>query len=269
MKYAACIANEVGNELLKFLAVQEQLPRYVVTHAGDPYEESIIKLCDENGIRCCQGMNVNGDEFISMNRLLKIDIVFLLWWPEIIRKHSLDSVKRGFINLHPSLLPYNRGMNPYYWSIVDGTPAGVTIHQIDEEIDRGVILFQKELDVPVTETGERLYKRATKAMIQLFCEHFEELLSMNKETTIQNHLNDKIHRVRDMEAHSRIDLDRNYRAGDLINILRARNFSNGDSAYFYQDGKKYLVRVSIEETAEVPVAKVRNVAMRSAHADSK
>jgi methionyl-tRNA formyltransferase len=269
MNYAACIANEVGSELLKFLVAQDSLPQYVVTHAGDPCENSIIRLCGEHGIHCCQGMNVNSDEFISMNKDLGIDIVFLLWWPVIIKPCTLKSVKRGFINLHPSLLPYNRGMNPYYWSIVDGTPAGVTIHWIDEEIDRGEILFQQKLDVPLTETGERLYRRATKAMVKLFCEHFEDLLLPNKETIIPDCLNGKVHRVRDMEEHSRIDLNRSYRARDLINILRARTFSNGDSAYFYQNGKKYLVRVSIEETEEVSPANLKSASKRCVHADSK
>ncbi|MEM9666371.1 MAG: formyltransferase family protein, partial [Bacteroidota bacterium] len=49
---------------------------------------------------------------------------------------------RGLVNLHPGLLPYNRGAYPNVWSLVDQTPAGVTLHQIDAGIDTGPVLAQ-------------------------------------------------------------------------------------------------------------------------------
>lgn len=247
MKIAACIANEVGFELLKFLVAQEQRLEYVVTAEQDSFAKSISMLCGEYGIPCYQGMDINSAEYVAMNRDLDIDIVFLLWWPTIVKQAALASVKRGFINTHPSLLPYNRGMNPYYWSIVDGTPAGVTIHWIDEEIDRGSILFQKRLDVPIAETGERLYKRAAAALIELFTMNFPKLLDPDVKSCKMHFVNNIVHRVRDMKQHSCIDMEREYKARDLINILRARTFTNGDSAYFYDGDKKYHIRVSISE----------------------
>ncbi|RQW00731.1 hypothetical protein EH220_00205 [bacterium] len=247
MKIAVCAANAVGYELLKFLVTQEHTLEYVVTAKKDPYEKSISRLCGEYAIPCYRGMDVNGTDFISLNKELGIDIVFLLWWPTIIRKASLASVNRGFINTHPGLLPYNRGMNPYYWSIVDGTPAGVTIHWIDEEINRGEILFQKRLEVPPSETGERLYQRAAKAMIELFRENYDKMLDPHVKSRKMHFVNNIVHRVRDMEEHSCIDLERQYKAGDLINILRARSFTNGPAACFHASGKKYHIRVSITE----------------------
>lgn len=52
---------------------------------------------------------------------------------------------------------------------------------------------------------------------------------------------------REIGPHSLIDLDKTYRAGDLLNIIRGRTFWKGDSACFVKDGKKYLVRIGIEE----------------------
>jgi len=46
------------------------------------------------------------------------------------------------INLHISLLPFCRGAHPVFWSIVERQPLGVTIHQLDEGLDTGNILFQ-------------------------------------------------------------------------------------------------------------------------------
>jgi methionyl-tRNA formyltransferase len=49
------------------------------------------------------------------------------------------------INLHISLLPWNRGAHPNIWAILENTPKGVTIHRIDKGLDTGDILLQEEL----------------------------------------------------------------------------------------------------------------------------
>jgi len=109
-------------------------------------------------------------------------------------------------------------------------------------------------------------------MIKLFCENFEKMLDPAVKLTKPPSINKKAHKVRDMEEHSRIDLDRNYRAGDLINILRARTFTKGDSAYFFHGEKKYHIRVSIEEAGKVEEKtseRLKTIPKRLVHADSK
>ena len=44
-----------------------------------------------------------------------------------------------------SFLPYNRGSHPNFWSFIDDTPKGITIHEIDEGADTGNIVFQKKI----------------------------------------------------------------------------------------------------------------------------
>ena len=51
------------------------------------------------------------------------------------------------MNLHISLLPWNRGAFPNVWSFLEDTPKGVTIHYMDEGIDTGDIIVQKELNM--------------------------------------------------------------------------------------------------------------------------
>ena len=47
--------------------------------------------------------------------------------------------------MHISLLPWNRGYHPNIWSFLEDTPKGVTIHYINEGIDTGDIIVQKEI----------------------------------------------------------------------------------------------------------------------------
>jgi methionyl-tRNA formyltransferase len=60
--------------------------------------------------------------------------------PDIVRR-----MHRRIINLHISYLPWNRGADPNLWSWLENTPKGVTIHYIDEGVDTGDIITQKQI----------------------------------------------------------------------------------------------------------------------------
>lgn len=68
--------------------------------------------------------------------------------------------RRTFLNCHPGLLPYNRGVDAFKWSIVNGGPLGVTLHVIDEVIDRGMILYRCPVPILSNDTLAALCQRA-------------------------------------------------------------------------------------------------------------
>lgn len=91
----------------------------------------------------------------------------------IIRKDVIDLLPRRIINLHISLLPYNRGMHPNIWNFIEGTPHGVTIHEIDEGVDTGDILLQEQLVFdPELETLRTSYDKLHKSIQTLFRENW-------------------------------------------------------------------------------------------------
>ena len=82
------------------------------------------------------------------------------------------------INLHISLLPFNKGSHPNFWSHFDGTPSGVTIHLIDELIDNGKYLYQKKVVFNIKQiTYKESYKILTNEIENLFIFNLEEMLS--------------------------------------------------------------------------------------------
>jgi len=178
----------------------------------------------------------------------QIDLMFLLWWPYILKKETIDLVKEGVINTHPSLLPYNRGKHPYYWSIVEDTPAGATLHYITPGIDEGGILVQQGIPKDITMTGGELWQKSADLTCELFAEHYEELANGEIKPRSQILSLGTSHLGKDLEVHSKIDLERHYRADDLLNIIRGRTFDNDNpGAFFERDGKKYSVKIKIEE----------------------
>ena len=80
------------------------------------------------------------------------------------------------INLHISYLPFNKGADPNYWSWVENTPKGVTIHCIDEGIDTGDILVQKEIEFGREETLSSSYGKLKKEIENLFINNFENIV---------------------------------------------------------------------------------------------
>ena len=63
----------------------------------------------------------------------------------------------GILNLHTGYLPWNRGAYPNVWPILDGSPAGVTLHRVDAGWDTGPILAQIRVDVEPVDTAKTLY----------------------------------------------------------------------------------------------------------------
>lgn len=75
----------------------------------------------------------------------KPDIIISYNYRYLLPPEIIEYPGYGCINLHVSLLPWNRGAYPNVWSFLEDTPKGVTIHYIDEGIDTGNIIIQKEV----------------------------------------------------------------------------------------------------------------------------
>lgn len=83
-------------------------------------------------------------------------------------------------NLHISLLPYNREASPNFFSFIENTPKGVTIHQIDEVLDTGPILAQKELFFDESkETFASSYEKLILEIQMLFKENWSSISDKN------------------------------------------------------------------------------------------
>ncbi|HAJ27437.1 MAG TPA: UDP-4-amino-4,6-dideoxy-N-acetyl-beta-L-altrosamine N-acetyltransferase [Syntrophus sp. (in: bacteria)] len=105
-------------------------------------------------------------EFIKKN---KIDFMISYGYRHIIRQPVLDFMKDKIVNLHISHLPWNRGADPNLWSFLEDTPKGVTLHFVDEGIDTGDIISQRELKFDSDkETLASTYEKLDAEIIALF-----------------------------------------------------------------------------------------------------
>ncbi len=102
---------------------------------------------------------------------LKADIAVVCSFNYKVPKVLLDSVKDGFINVHPSLLPKYRGPNPYSAVIINGEKeTGVTLHFMDENFDTGDIIVQKKVGISELETMGTLFNRTNILALEMILE---------------------------------------------------------------------------------------------------
>jgi methionyl-tRNA formyltransferase len=105
--------------------------------------------------------------------------IFATYRPEFLVSHGyrylvppavVQTFRDHAINLHISLLPWNRGADPNLWSFIDDTPKGVTIHYVDEGLDTGDIIVQKEVNFSDEETLRTSYAKLQDEILHLFRE---------------------------------------------------------------------------------------------------
>lgn len=88
------------------------------------------------------------DETSVTKIIASADIVFSLHCKQIFPQSLVEAVT--CINVHPGYNPYNRGWYPQVFSIMNGLPAGVTIHKMDDKVDHGFNYLSRKNSNPRT-----------------------------------------------------------------------------------------------------------------------
>ena len=126
--------------------------------------------CNENVIKYDKKID------LGIVKTLKVDFIISYNYRYYISKDIIDYLNNNIINLHISLLPWNKGAYPNVWSFLDETPKGVTIHLVNEDIDGGDILLQKEVFIDESkETLRSSYNLLHIEMQKLFKDNWNNI----------------------------------------------------------------------------------------------
>ena len=120
-------------------------------------------------------------------------------YKHIIPRELLSTHKGYILNVHISLLPWNRGMHPNFWSWLENTPKGVSIHLIDEGIDTGPLLGQKEILLDSGMTLRETYDELQNHAKQLFRSLWPDFREGNVRSFPQKDFAGSFHRASDLE----------------------------------------------------------------------
>jgi len=243
--------NWLGWKVLEWLSGTDDEIVGMAVHPEDSatYAEQIQNAARLPENQVFDGSNLDDEEVVESVRALDPDVGVSLLFGYILRPSFLDIFPKGALNLHPAYLPYNRGAYPNVWSIVDGTPAGVTLHEIDEGVDTGDIWARRQVEVRPTDTGRSLYQRLEQAGLNLFQSAWPKWKNGELTPINQSEEEGTKYYKDDVEKIDEIDLDAMYTGRELIDILRARTFPPHNGAYFVEDGQKVYLRLELTEEA--------------------
>jgi methionyl-tRNA formyltransferase len=248
MKVVALLNNRLGLKTLEWLTRQSDEVIALVVH---PHEKARLRdeLIQKSALppeRIFEATQLGDPAMLQRIGALGADIAVSVMFGYILQPEFLAMFSDGCVNLHPAMLPYNRGAHPNVWSIVDGTPAGATLHYVDAGVDTGDIIAQQEVRIEPEDTGETLYWRLESASLELFKVTWPVLSARRAPRRAQPKNVGTAHRVSDVKSIDCIDLDRTYTGRYLVNVLRARTFPPYRGAYFLSEGKRIFMSLSLE-----------------------
>ena len=135
-------------------------------------------------------------ELLSEN---KIDFIISDRYPIIIKEPVISAFHNRIINLHNSLLPYNRGDNPNFWATLESTPIGGTLHYIDNGVDTGDIIEQFEIEYNENETFHQTWLKLYHGLNTIFKQTWSSIESGVNSSFGQDHAKSTIHYKKDFE----------------------------------------------------------------------
>lgn len=131
----------------------------------------VFKVADKHKVSAYYWENTqwNSENILSKLKERQIDYVILAGFLKLVHAEVTKAYDGKMVNIHPSLLPLYGGINMYgehvHNAVLDNkeTSTGITIHEVNEEFDKGKILaqFTTSLD-PNTETLESIKAKIQK-----------------------------------------------------------------------------------------------------------
>lgn len=155
-KFAVSALKKVKASGYSVLAVVTQPDRKSGRHlkmAGAPVKKEAQRL----HIPIHQPQDLSERGFVEKLKGFGADFFVVVGFGNILAKEILNIPRFCSLNIHASLLPKYRGAAPIKWALVKGEKKiGVTIMRINEELDAGDIVLQKEIEVKASDTNQLL-----------------------------------------------------------------------------------------------------------------
>jgi methionyl-tRNA formyltransferase len=190
MKYIFFGSSEFAKIVLEKLLQNNLKPVLVVTKPPKPkgrkqtLSPSPVQIfAEQEKVSCLMPTNLNDENFIQTTKNLQPDFILLTAYGKIIPSTLLKLPSKGFVNLHPSLLPKWRGATPIQSTILAGDKeTGVTLFLMDEQIDHGPMIANSKLpitnyQITYSELSEKLAELGAKLVIETLPQWLEDKIT--------------------------------------------------------------------------------------------
>ena len=149
-------------------------------------EKILFLTNNDNSLSLYHWLAEQGEEIIKFSgkitgeymKDVNPDIIISYNYKYIIRQEVIDYMHEEVFNLHISFLPWNRGASPNFWSFIEDSPKGVSIHKVDAGLDTGNIVAQKEMFFDENrESFLSTYDKLHDELVSLFIRNWSSIKS--------------------------------------------------------------------------------------------
>ena len=179
----------------------------------------------------------NNKEEYNYLKGLDADIAIVVAYGQIIPKEYLSLVKKGFINIHASLLPKWRGAAPIQRSIMNlEKETGISIMRIGEKLDTGPICNSYKVDIKNEDSAETISEKLSTLAAEKILDNIDEILEDKIEFKEQNH-NEASYAAKIDKIEGQIEWEES--AENIIGKINGLYPNPG--AFFTYDGERYKI----------------------------
>ena len=209
------------------------------SHRGQKINKSPIQEISETlkiEYRTPSFLKNNKEEYDFLKELGP-DIAIVVAYGQIIPKEYLSLVKKGFINIHASLLPKWRGAAPIQRSIMNlDKETGVSIMKIGKKLDTGPICNSYKLNIETDDNSETITDRLSALAAEKILDNIDEILEDKIEFKEQNH-DEATYAAKIKKTEGQIDWSKT--AESIIGKINGLYPSPG--AFFIYNGERYKI----------------------------
>ena len=177
------------------------------------------------------------DEEHDFIKGLNADLAIVVAYGQIIPKRFLNLTKKGFINIHGSILPKWRGAAPIQRSIMNlDSETGISIMRIAEELDSGPVSNIYKIKLDRNDNAEEISEKLSLLAAEKILDNIDDIIENNAEFIDQNHL--KATYAKKIE---KIEGLINWHDGAAKNIGKINGLFPNPGAYFNFNGERYKI----------------------------
>lgn len=202
---------------------------------GNYIYSPVKKIALENNIKVIQPSKIRKeyDEILEE----KPDLIITCAYGQILPKAILEIPRLGCINVHASLLPKLRGGAPIHHALIDGLDkTGITIMYMDEKMDNGDIIAQREIEIKEEEYLDSLYQKLSFLGRDLLLETLPSIIDGTNNRIKQNE-EEVTFGYNITKEEEKIDFNKTSK--EIYNLVRGLNSVPG--AYAFLDEKRIKI----------------------------
>lgn len=267
----ACIGSNIESETCLKLFVSEGInidllitrPENSAGNVSDYV--NLHPFCKEQNIPVVSTTNVNSQTTIEELRNHDIDVLLTLGWSQIFKSDFLSCFGK-VIGSHPTKLPNGRGRAPVPWTILKGDKASaVSFFYMDEGIDTGDVILQKEFKIPERANALTVYNLVAENLSAGFVEILGSLLNGRDLKVLRVNQEAGTHTAKRTKADGRLDFS--FSAESVDRLVRAVSYPYPGAYSFYKSQRVFFFSSEIApfndyEGVEGQILEIENDSIR-------